>query len=57
MPSKVSSVEELLERAVSNREKSVDQRSHLALELIADTLIAFLVELQRPERDAVTSIP
>jgi hypothetical protein len=58
MVDKISSLEELLHRSASNRSKAVqiDHRPHLALELIADTLIAFLAELQKPGTDAVTSI-
>ena len=59
MVERVSSLEELLHRSAGNRFKAVqiDHRSHLALELIADTLIALLAELQKPGADAVTSIP
>ena len=48
MVERVSSLEELLHRSAGNRFKAVqiDHRSHLALELIADTLIALLAELQ-----------
>lgn len=59
MVDRVSSLKELLDRSARNHSKAVqvDHRSHLALELIADTLIALLAELQKPGTDAVTSIP
>ena len=59
MVDRVLSLKELLHRSVSNRSEAVqiDHRSPLALELIADTLIALLAELQKPGTDAVTSIP
>ena len=53
-----ASVEELLQRSVANRSNAAerDDRSELALELIADTLIALLAELQKPAERPVTSI-
>ncbi len=59
MPLKVPTVDELLHRSADNSAEttSTDYRSHLALELIADALIGLLAELQKPEEDAVTSIP
>jgi len=53
-----ASVEELLQRSVANRSNAAesDNRSELALELIADTLIALLAELQKPVERSVTSI-
>jgi hypothetical protein len=59
MVDRVLSLKVLLHRSASNRSEAVqiDHRSHLALELIADTLIALLAELQKPGTDAVTSIP
>lgn len=53
-----ASVEELLQRSVANRSNAAerDDRSELALELIADTLIALLAELQKPVERPVTSI-
>jgi len=59
MPTDVASVEQLLQRSAENRSNAAqrDDRSELALELIADTLIALLAELQKPEERPVTSIP
>jgi len=53
-----ASVEELLQRSGANRSNGAarDDRSELALELIADTLIALLAELQKPAERPVTSI-
>jgi hypothetical protein len=55
MPVTPASVEELLKRSGANRSAERDDRSELALELIADTLIA-LAELQKPVERPVTSI-
>ena len=59
MPLKVPTIEDLLRRSADNSTETTpqDYRSHLALELIADTLIGLLAELQKSEEDAVTSIP
>ncbi len=58
MPVTPASVEELLNRSGANRSNGAerDDRSELALELIADTLIALLAELQKPVERPVTSI-
>lgn len=58
IPVTPASVEELLQRSVANRSNAAerDDRSELALELIADTLIALLAELQKPAERPVTSI-
>jgi hypothetical protein len=57
MPVAPASVEELLQRSGANRSNGVrSDRSELALELIADTLIALLAELQKPVERPVTSI-
>jgi hypothetical protein len=58
MAQKVPTPENLLLRSTRNRAETtpVDHRSHLALELIADTLIALLAELQRPGDSPVTRI-
>ena len=55
----ISTIEDLLERSASNRSNAtkIDQRSHLALELIADALIAVLAELKETGTADVTSIP
>ena len=55
----ISTVEDLLERSASNRSNAtkIDQRFHLALELIADALIAVLAELKETGTADVTSIP
>jgi hypothetical protein len=56
MPVTPASVEELLKRSGANRSNGAERdRSELALELIADTLIA-LAELQKPVERPVTSI-
>ncbi len=54
-----ATVQELLRRSAENSAETTpsDYRSHLALELIADTLISLLAELQKPDKAAVTSIP
>ena len=59
MADRVSSVEDLLYRSAHNRSAAIEinHRSHLALELIADTLIALLAELQKSGSADVTSIP
>ena len=56
MPVTPASVEELLKRSGATRSAERDDRSELALELIADTLIALLAELQKPVERPVTSI-
>jgi hypothetical protein len=57
MPVTPASVEELLQRSGANRSNGAERdRSELALELIADTLIALLAELQKPVERPVTSI-
>jgi len=58
MAEKISSVEELLERAARIRSGAPgsEQRTQQALELMADALIALLAEAQRPEQAVVTSI-
>ena len=55
----IPSVEQLLERSAENRSGTVqdEHRSALALELIADTLVALLAELQKPVERTVTSLP
>jgi hypothetical protein len=54
----ISSVEELMQRSVENRSGTAqdERRSALALELIADVLIALLAELQKPVERPVTSL-
>jgi hypothetical protein len=54
----IPSVEELMQRSVENRSGTVqdEHRSALALELIADALIALLAELQKPVERPVTSL-
>ena len=53
----VVSIEELLDRSARNRKaKQKEDRQALAAELIADTLIALLAELQKPAERPVTSI-
>ena len=58
MANRIATVEDLLQRSASNRSEAtqIDQRSHLALELIADALIAVLAELKESGRADVTSI-
>ena len=59
MAANPATLQELLRRSADNSAETTptDYRSHLALELIADTLIALLAELQKPDKAAVTSIP
>jgi hypothetical protein len=54
----IPSVEELLRRSVENRSRTAQKGdgSEAALELIADTLIALLAEMQKPVERPVTSI-
>jgi hypothetical protein len=54
----IPSVEQLLARSAENRSGTVqdEHRSALALELIADTLVALLAELQKPVERTVTSL-
>jgi hypothetical protein len=54
----IPSVEELLRRSLENRSGTAQKGggSEAALELIADTLIALLAELQKPVERPVTSI-
>lgn len=54
----IPSVEQLLARSAENRSGTVqdEHRSALALELIGDTLVALLAELQKPIERTVTSL-
>ena len=54
----IPSLDELLQRSAENRSGAAQKgdRSELALELIADVLIALLAELQKPVERPVTSI-
>ncbi len=52
MAANPATLQELLRRSADNSAETTptDYRSHLALELIADTLIALLAELQKPAK-------
>ena len=54
----IPSVEKLTQRSAENRSCTAqdERRSALALELIADALIALLAELQKPVERPVTSL-
>jgi hypothetical protein len=54
----IPSLDELLQRSAENRSGAGQKgdRSALALELIADVLIALLAEVQKPVERPVTSI-
>jgi len=54
----IPSVEELTQRSIENRSGAAEdeRRSAVALELIADVLIALLAELQKPVERPVTSL-
>jgi len=53
----IPSLDELLQRSAENRSGGQrGDRSELALELIADALIALLAEVQKPAERPVTSI-
>jgi hypothetical protein len=54
----IPSLDELLQRSAENRSGAAQKgdRSALALELIADVLIALLAEVQKPVERPVTSI-
>ncbi|MCZ7594781.1 MAG: hypothetical protein M5U16_07580 [Hyphomicrobium sp.] len=53
----IASVEELLHRSSENQSSATQaDRSQLALELIADTLIALLAEMKKPPERPVTSL-
>jgi hypothetical protein len=54
----IPSLDELLQRSAENRSGAAQKgdRSELALELIADVLIALLAEVQKPVERPVTSI-
>lgn len=50
---KVHTVEELARRSPSaNPQIQIDHRAHLSLQLIADTLIAILAEMQKQKADS-----
>ena len=54
----IPSVEELTQRSIENRCGAAqdERRSAVALELIADVLIALLAELQNPVERPITSL-
>lgn len=54
----IPSVEELTQRSAENRSGAAqdEHRAALALELVADVLIALLAELQKPVERPVTSL-
>lgn len=54
----IASIDELIQRSKENQSSATQaDRSQLALELIADTLIALLAEMQKEPERPVTSLP